>query len=95
MPSRLVLSLALSGALVGACSSESEPEAVEPECTPMQFRACESDACSGVEQCDEAGFWGACNCTVLDASYADGSADAASEASDAPAEAMADAATEG
>jgi hypothetical protein len=45
------------------------------------FRACETDACRGVEQCVEPGLWGECECVVTDASYAETSADGSEDAS--------------
>ncbi|MBK7580851.1 MAG: hypothetical protein IPI67_11655 [Myxococcales bacterium] len=55
-----------------ACTAEPAATA-EPECTPNQFRACETDACRGVQQCVDPGRWSHCFCTVLDASYAEAS----------------------
>ena len=89
-------------AVVGACSSETPTE--QPlACQPLQFRACETDACRGVQQCaqDGTGF-GACACTVLDAGITpkdaatDGAVDAATDgADDAATDGADDAATDG
>lgn len=80
MAVRFALAVGLSVALVGACSSEPEPTGPEPECKPNQFVACLTTACNGVRQCSESGFWGQCNCTVLDASYPETTPDSPSEA---------------
>ncbi len=87
MTARLLL---LVVCLAAACSET----AAEPEtaCAPNQFRACETDACHGVQQCsaDGRGF-SACSCTILDGGYPPGDAaadaDSAAEAGDAEAEA--------
>jgi hypothetical protein len=85
--------------LLSACSSE-EPKAAQPECTINAFRACETDACRGVQQCVELGEWSECECVVTDASFPEASTDASSDAdassnadasSDADAEALTDA----
>lgn len=48
-----------------ACSAEPEPQLRTPDCTPNQFRACESDlACHAVQQCYPPGLWGQCFCTI-------------------------------
>jgi len=76
MIAKAPLILALLLALTVACSSSPEAEGPAAECTPIQFRACETDACTGVQQCVEPGRWTHCSCTVLDASYADAPTDA-------------------
>jgi hypothetical protein len=65
--------------LASACSSE-EPAPAKPACALNAFRACESEECSGVQQCLEPGFWGSCECVVTDASFPDAPADAATDA---------------
>jgi hypothetical protein len=60
-----------------SCSDSTSKEAPRAECKPNQFRACESDACPGVQQCVDWGYWSDCSCTVLDASYADALGDSA------------------
>ena len=81
---RFVVSLAL---IVCACQSEQVTKPFEPECTVNAFRACELDACKGVQQCADPGVWNPCDCTIVDAAYADAapdvSADAAPDVSDA------------
>lgn len=64
--------LVLVGILFAACSSEPEA-ALEPECTPIQFRACLTSVGQvGREQCLENGSWSPCIPSVYDdASYAD------------------------
>ena len=54
--------------LLVACEPAAEPS-IPVECNPNAFRACETDACRGVEQCSEAGAWTSCACTVTDASF--------------------------
>lgn len=75
------LTLAVALALPSAGCSSEEPVAAPAECTVNTFRACETDACRGVEQCLEAGEWSACECVVTDASYADAAGDASADAS--------------
>lgn len=67
---RALLLVAFVSAAVAACSEEVDPGA-EPECTGVKFRACETDACTGFQQCLSSGRFGPCSCNVTDASYVD------------------------
>jgi hypothetical protein len=72
---RTLLALAL---LLGACE-RTQPPAAEPECNPNAFRACELDACRGVQQCLEQAKWSDCDCIITDATFPEAAADAPSE----------------
>jgi hypothetical protein len=68
--------LALLGfVLFAACTAEHSTAAPTEECRPFQFRACQTDACRGVEQCLDPGYWSQCDCVIVDASYGDAPAD--------------------
>jgi hypothetical protein len=93
-----VLPITVALASAASCSNEQAAPKFEPECTVNQFRACQTDACRGAQQCVEPGLWSACSCVVLDASYPDvllEAGDSASEASEAGAEAGPDALLDG
>jgi hypothetical protein len=80
MTARLLL---LVVCLAAACSeTAAEPE---PACAANQFRACETDACRGVQQCNAEGSgYSACSCTILDGGYPPSDAAADADANDAP-----------
>jgi hypothetical protein len=71
--------LAALGALL-VCCEQAEPRVVEPECSENAFRACELEACRGVQQCLPPGAWGTCSCAITDAAFPEAATDAASDA---------------
>ncbi len=72
---RTLFALAL---LLGACEPAQPPQA-KAECNPNAFRACELDACRGVQQCLESSKWGECECTITDATFPEAATDAGSD----------------
>lgn len=70
---RALFCLLLVATVLGACSDDSEPASPAPECGGLSFRACETDACVGSQQCQPNGRYGPCSCNVSDASYVDSS----------------------
>lgn len=62
----------------------SEDAASEHECRTLQFEACDAGCGRGVRSCGDAGRWGACECAVVDAGFADRVSDGpSSDAADA------------
>jgi hypothetical protein len=74
--------LALAALLVSC--EQPEPAPFTPECKLNAFRACELEACRGVEQCLPPGLWSACACTITDASFPEAApaADAGADSAD-------------